>query len=79
MPKSTFYARHPRYTLLAAVIVVGVLLLLMSGPPQYPPFRIEDRDLPGRLEKSHEIYDKLLKQRQGLIKKFGPHPKDIQK
>jgi hypothetical protein len=30
-----------------------------------------------RVQRSHAIYDKLLVQREGLIKKFGPDPKDI--
>jgi len=41
--------------------------------------RLSDPDLPAKLQKSHEMYEKLLKDRQGLIKRFGPQPKDVEK
>ncbi|EEB94850.1 hypothetical protein MPER_06273 [Moniliophthora perniciosa FA553] len=33
--------------------------------------------LPGRLAMADRIYDKLLEDRKGLIKKFGPNPDDL--
>jgi hypothetical protein len=38
---------------------------------------MSDNDLSSRVERSTRIYDKLLTNRQGLIKKFGPTPQDI--
>lgn len=44
-------------------------------PP--PLFKMTDNDLPNRMDRANRIYDKMLKDRKGLIEKFGPHPKDI--
>lgn len=38
---------------------------------------IKDQGLPSRVGRSHRIYDRLLEERQKLIKKFGPTPKDV--
>ena len=75
----SLFARHTRFTLLVLVTILVVFLLLFSGPPATRSWRLSDADLPGRLERSHVIYEKLLKNRQELIKKFGPHPKDVVK
>ncbi|KAF8957203.1 hypothetical protein BDZ97DRAFT_1847750 [Flammula alnicola] len=58
------WQRHPRYTVLVAVALITTFYLLVPS-------------LASRIERSKVIYDKLLKDRQGLIKKFGPTPKTI--
>jgi hypothetical protein len=69
------WQRHPRYTILVTVALITAFYLLVPHGP--PAFIIKDNALATRVERSIEIYDKLLKNRQGLIKKFGPQPKDI--
>ncbi|KAF9523667.1 methyltransferase domain-containing protein [Crepidotus variabilis] len=75
------FARHPRFTIFVVLALCGVFYLLSPGPAQYGylsrPWKEYDGNLPARMERAHDIYDKLLKDRQGLIKKHGPHPKDI--
>lgn len=77
------FARHPRFTIFVVLALCGVFYLLSPGPAQYGylsrPWKEYDGNLPARMERAHDIYDKLLKDRQGLIKKHGPHPKDIVK
>ncbi|KAF8815245.1 hypothetical protein BYT27DRAFT_7195546 [Phlegmacium glaucopus] len=69
------WLRHPRYSLLLLVTLITTFYLLFV--PRVPQFLLQDKDLESRVRRSHTIYDKVLKQREGLIKKFGPHPKDI--
>ncbi|KAF7300284.1 hypothetical protein MKEN_01352500 [Mycena kentingensis (nom. inval.)] len=76
------YSTHPRYSLfILAVLAATVYLLALYDPD--PAIlgttlrNLNAYDLPGRLERSKRIYTKLLHERQGLIKKFGPAPKDI--
>jgi len=77
---TSLFARHTRLTLLALLTILVVFLLLSSSPPPAVQlWHISDPDLSARLERSHNIYEKLLKSRQGLIKRFGPHPKDVVK
>lgn len=74
------WQRHPRYSLLVGVVLVTTLYLLV--PIQHdslapPLFTMNDNDLPHRMERANSIYDKVLGARKGLIKKFGPTPKDV--
>ena len=71
------WQRHPRYTMLVVVALITTFYLLVpAGPPR--PFHLRDNSLQSRLEHSKAIYSKVLKDRKGLIKKFGPQPKDIE-
>ncbi|KAJ7115781.1 methyltransferase domain-containing protein [Mycena epipterygia] len=77
------WQRHPRYSIFIFVVLASTFYLL--GPYQsspHPTFNsalrgLTGHDLPSRLARSERIYNKLLVERQGLIKKFGPTPKDI--
>jgi len=77
------FAHHPRYTIFVVLALCGVFYLLSpeGGPPHYgylsSQWKEYDHDLPGRMDRAHHIYDRLLKDRQGLIKKHGPQPKDV--
>ena len=72
------WTRHPRYAVLVTVALVTALYMLLPMSPSSPGmYTLKDSTLPSRVQRSIMIYDKLLKARQGLIKKFGPSPKDI--
>lgn len=72
------WLRHPRYSLLILVTLLTTfyLLFVTHGPP-IQPFHVQDNSLETRVQRSHAIYDKSLIQREGLLKKWGPNPKDI--
>jgi len=71
------WQRHPRYTMLVIVALITTFYLLVpAGPPR--PFHLRDNSLQSRLEHSKAIYSKVLKDRTGLIKKFGPSAKEIE-
>ncbi|KAF5329604.1 hypothetical protein D9619_009389 [Psilocybe cf. subviscida] len=71
------WSRHPRYSILVAVALLTTFYLLL--PESLPAYRrTYDADLHGRVERSKAIYNKVLKDRKGLIKKFGEgDPKKI--
>ncbi|KAJ6618672.1 methyltransferase domain-containing protein [Mycena sp. CBHHK59/15] len=75
------WQRHPRYSLFIFVVLAATFYLLGSySPAPPPPFEsalrgLSGHDLPSRLARSERIYNKLLRDRQGLIKKFGPTPR----
>ncbi|KAF9039870.1 methyltransferase domain-containing protein [Panaeolus papilionaceus] len=73
------WQRHPRYTIMVTVALLITLYLLVPYTPQSGRyFMMQDSSLQSRVQRSHAIYDTLLKDRKQLIKKFGPEPKDIQ-
>lgn len=76
------WQRHPRYTLLVGFVLIATFYFLVPYAPEHRPNDhfmsvMSDNDLSARVERSTRIYDKLLTNRQGLIKKFGPTPQDI--
>ncbi|KDR78037.1 hypothetical protein GALMADRAFT_245009 [Galerina marginata CBS 339.88] len=72
------WKRHPRYTMLVvAALVTTFYLLVPYGAPPAHHFTLQDSSLASRVDRANVIYERLLKQREGLIKKFGPNPKDI--
>lgn len=79
MPPASVVQRHPRYAILVAVAILTTIYLLMPYQTVSVPSKIVTKgaDLEGRIEQSKEIYDRLLQNRKGLIKKFGPNPADI--
>ena len=75
---ATVWLRHPRYSLLILVTLITTFyLLFVPHQPPIQPFHVQDNSLESRVQRSHTIYDKLLIQREGLLKKWGPNPKDI--
>ncbi|KAJ7701825.1 methyltransferase domain-containing protein [Mycena rosella] len=76
------WQRNPRYSVFIFVVLACTLYLLGPYQASAPPFSSmrglpRGNDLPSRLARSERIYNKLLVDRKGLIKKFGPKPKDI--
>lgn len=77
---TTAWIRHPRYSLLILVTLMTTFyLLFIARDRQITSFhaQLQDNSLENRVQRSHTIYNKMLDQRQGLVKKFGPNPKDI--
>lgn len=73
------YRQHPRYSILLGLILLGTLWTLLPDtqePPSIEIFHVAD-NVRGRVERANRIYDRFLEDRAGLIKKFGPEPKDI--
>jgi len=76
------WLRHPRYSLFILVTLITTFYLLFvpresSSSSSSSSFHLQDNTLEDRVRRSHATYDKILTQRQGLLKKFGPTPKDI--
>ncbi|KAF8644217.1 hypothetical protein AX16_008621 [Volvariella volvacea WC 439] len=78
------WQRHPKYSLLIAFTILATLYLLSpysdgSGISLTGLGSLGGRDLTlaARLERADRIYDKVLRDRQKLIQKWGPEPKDI--
>ena len=77
---ATVWVRHPRYSLLILVSLITTFYLLFvphEEPVKSFKFLVQDDSLKTRVQRSHTIYDKFLVQREGLLKKWGPEPKDI--
>jgi hypothetical protein len=62
--------------LVIVALITTFYLLVPAGPPR--SFHLRDNSLQSRLEHSKAIYSKVLNDRKGLIKKFGPSPKDVE-
>ncbi|KZS98537.1 hypothetical protein SISNIDRAFT_448803 [Sistotremastrum niveocremeum HHB9708] len=83
---AAIFARHPRYVLGAGFLILCTFLLLaerQSSPfkPRYPAFPQSAGDtqsLSVRLSAAEETYQRVLKNRKGLIHKFGPTPDKIE-
>ena len=73
---------HPRYALSVLLILAATFYFLnpyethlfLTAPPSAS---YNDHDLPARMERAERIYGKVLHDRQGLIRKFGPTPSDV--
>jgi hypothetical protein len=78
-----FCQRHPRYVFFVALIILTTVYLLNSNqvPPALVtlrgPANVYDTTLPARVVRAENIYDRVLRGRQSLIKRFGPTPHDI--
>ncbi|KAK1221833.1 hypothetical protein PQX77_015332 [Marasmius sp. AFHP31] len=86
MPPVPVWSRHPKYTIVVLVTLACSLYLLypfeLGSKPAPNTLRQAngfpyDRDLQGRLKQSDAIYEKMLQDRKGLIKHFGPKPSNI--
>jgi len=75
------FQRHPRYALFTGFLLLATFLLLASQhtppPPRFYAESPSDSGLEGRLMVADRIYQKTLRDRQGLIKKFGPTPDKV--
>lgn len=71
------FSRHPRYALFTGFLLLVTFLLLASQhtPPPFAPHEFaitQGNYLQDRLAASEHTYQRMLKDRQGLIEKFGP-------
>jgi hypothetical protein len=76
----SIWQRHPRYVLLVFFFFFCTLYFfypIQQHPTFKPIYIFQHNTLSNRLERSDHIYEKSLTSRQGMIKKFGPAPKDI--
>ena len=79
------WARHPRFSLLVLVALCITTLVLLGqsnfqeGSSGYTHYAttLKDDSLASRLERADDIYIKVLKDRKGLIQKFGPSANDV--
>jgi hypothetical protein len=75
------WQRHPRYSLTILITLLTTFYLL-SPYQQPPPPRLSyrppvDNGLPARLERAERKYEKMVSDRQAMIKKFGPTQYDV--
>lgn len=73
--------RHPRYSLLSGFLLLATFLLLASQHAPPPPAFIINaggqESLDERLDRAESIYQRVLRDRQGLIERFGPTPDKV--
>ena len=72
--------RHPRYSLLSGFLLLSTFLLLASQHVPPPPPLIVNYgmdNLEERLDRAEVIYQRTLRDRQGLIQRFGPTPDKV--
>jgi hypothetical protein len=74
--------RHPRYVLFSGFLLLSTFLLLASqraAPPTqfYGVESVYEEPLESRLNLAERIYQKTIKARKDLIRKFGPTPEKI--
>lgn len=78
----SFHSQHPKYILFVAVTLLLTCYYLIKPLDTFSSTRLAvdfpyTLDLAGRLARADAIYAKLLEDRKGLIKKFGPTPDDV--
>lgn len=75
------YSRHPRFTITLLVLIFVSVLLFANSEPRDPLFGSVGFHRGGSLVESLTIeevqYQKMLNQRQDLIRKWGPTPDKI--
>ncbi|KDQ49958.1 hypothetical protein JAAARDRAFT_42446 [Jaapia argillacea MUCL 33604] len=83
---SLVLSRHPRYALLIFLVLMGTLYMLASDKiPEYEGYGVNeskkplgyDPDLGVRVQRAERVYQKMLKNREALVDKFGPNPNDV--
>lgn len=80
MPPISILQRHPRYSLLSGFLLLSTFLLLASQHVPPPPPLIVNYgmdNLEERLDRAEVIYQRTLRDRQGLIQRFGPTPDKV--
>ena len=71
-----FAARHPRYTTLLAAILVGLLFVYAQGQPDE---RYSTRDPLRRwIQEEDRRYQQTLRERDAMIRKWGPTPDRVE-
>jgi len=75
----SIWQRHPRYVLLVFFVLLCTLYLFypLQQSAFKPIYIFEENTLSNRLARADRIYEKALSSRDGMVKKFGPTPKDI--
>lgn len=78
------FVRHPRYVVLLGLILVSSLYLLLpyhQTEPTYGALRFPNNeltDLSYRMAQAEVIYHRTLKERAGLIERYGPTASQIE-
>lgn len=79
--KHTF-ARHPRYTAILVVILLAFVFVLTQGPPAPSPEgyfrRPGPKSLRWRVVDEEERYQQVLRDRQAMVRKWGPEPSMVE-
>lgn len=74
--------RHPRYAIFSGFLLLSTFLLLASqrspSPTHFYDVEVYDDPLETRLTLAERIYQKTVKERGNLIRKFGPTPERIE-
>ena len=71
--------RNPRNALILFALVAGALFLYSTqgSSSSAQGFGYKDDTLPSRVRNAERIYQRAIKGRQVLLKKFGPTPADV--
>lgn len=74
------WQRHPRFSFFILIAFIATVYLLYPSQEVAPPqtiYILRENNLANAVARAQRIYDKTLRNRQTLIKKFGPTPKDV--
>ncbi|KAI0055268.1 hypothetical protein BV25DRAFT_1833324 [Artomyces pyxidatus] len=80
--------RHPRYTILLGLLLLGTLALLLPDSPlrssytprphiSTPHVQTETGVLSASVQRAERVYQRMLRMRERLITKYGPRPENI--
>jgi len=77
------FLRNPRYTICLVLILVPALYLILPLrlDPSITTLRFSNNELTDvsfRMAQSEAIYQKIIGERDGLIKRYGPHSSDLE-
>ncbi|KAH7871996.1 uncharacterized protein C8R40DRAFT_1205426 [Lentinula edodes] len=80
---ASVWKRHPRYSIFLVVFLLATCFILVPLGPYEPPFEHMPFDdatphVDQRFALSEAFYEKALKGRAALLKKFGPRPEDVE-
>lgn len=71
-----FATRHPRYTTLLAIILVGLIFVYAQGQPDEHYFK--RNTLKSWMQEEDLRYQQTLRERDAMIRKWGPTPDRVQ-
>lgn len=71
-----FATRHPRYTTLLAIILVGLIFVYAQGQPDEHYFK--HNSIQSWIREEDRRYQQTLRERDAMIQKWGPTPDRIQ-
>ncbi|CCL98198.1 uncharacterized protein FIBRA_00192 [Fibroporia radiculosa] len=74
MPAKYSITRHPRYTALLAVVLIATVFVFSQGSSNVESYFSRGDSLKWRIIEEDERYDKLLIDREAMVRKWGPTP-----